>query len=64
MLDFFEGNFQLGNLFTELVRWVFVFLAIYILLRAIKSLLKSKNPAEVWAYIHPVSYTHLRAHET
>ena len=47
MLDFFEGNFQLGNLFTELVRWVFVFLAIYILLRAIKSLLKSKNPAEV-----------------
>ena len=56
MLDFFEGNFQLGNLFTELVRWVFVFLAIYILLRAIKSLLKSKNPAEVWAYIHLTTY--------
>ena len=56
MLDFFEGNFQLGDLFTELVRWVFVFLAIYILLRAIKSLLKSKNPAEVWAYIHLTTY--------
>lgn len=39
-------------LFTELVRWVLVFLAAYILLRCIKSLLKTKNPAEVWAYVH------------
>ena len=40
-------------IFTELVRWVFVFLAAYILIRSIKSLLQTKNPAEVWAYILP-----------
>jgi cell division protein FtsW (lipid II flippase)/pSer/pThr/pTyr-binding forkhead associated (FHA) protein len=41
-----------SSVFTELVRWVFVLLAIYILIRAIRSLLQTKNPAEVWAYIN------------
>ena len=39
-------------IFTEIVRWIFVFLAAYILIRSIKSLLQTKNPAEVWAYVH------------
>ena len=39
-------------IFTQLVRWVFVILAIYILARSIRSLLQTKNPAEVWAYLH------------
>lgn len=46
------SNIEITNVFTELVRWVFVFLAAYILIRAIKSLLKVKNPAEVWAYMN------------
>lgn len=44
-------DIELTSVFTELVRWVFVLLAVYILIRAIKSLLQSKNPAEVWAYM-------------
>ncbi len=36
---------------TTINRWLFVVLAIYILLRAILSLLKSRNPSEIWAYI-------------
>lgn len=46
------SNIEITNVFTELVRWVFVLLAAYILIRAIKSLLKVKNPAEVWAYMN------------
>lgn len=37
--------------YTAVVRWVFVFLAIFILIRSIKSLLRVKNPSEIWAYI-------------
>lgn len=40
-----------GNLYTLAARWVFVILALYILVRCIVSLIKSKNPAEVWAYL-------------
>ena len=39
-------------IFTQIVRWVFVILTIYILARSIRSLLQTKNPAEVWAYLH------------
>ena len=42
----------MGMVFTELVRWAFVALALYILLRSIVSLLRSKSYAEVWAYLH------------
>lgn len=38
--------------FTELVRWIFVILAVFILARSIRSLLQTKSPAEVWAYLH------------
>ena len=40
------------TIFMELSRWVFVILAAYILIRCIRSLLQTKNPAEVWAYLH------------
>lgn len=33
-------------------RWVFIFLAVLFLLKSFLSLLKSKNPSEVWAYLH------------
>ena len=54
--DFLNGDFEMASVFTELVRWVFVVLAIFILVRAIASLLRTKNPAEVWAYMHLRTY--------
>ncbi len=54
--DFLQFNIDFGGLLHEIVRWGFVFLAVYILLRAIKSLLRSKNPAEVWAYMQIKTY--------
>ena len=51
----FEG-LEITTLYTELVRWVFVVLALYILVRSIKSLLRTKNPVEVWAYMHIKTY--------
>lgn len=38
--------------YTAIARWVFIVIAVYVLVRAIVSLLKSKNPAEVWAYLN------------
>ena len=49
-------NFEITGLYTEVARWIFVILAAYILLRSIKSLLGSKNPAEVWAYMQIKTY--------
>lgn len=51
----FEG-LTMTTLYTEIVRWVFVILALYILVRTIRSLLSSKNPAEVWAYMNIRTY--------
>lgn len=42
---------DLGGLYTTVARWAFVVLAMYILLIPIKSLLRSKNPAEIWGYL-------------
>ncbi|MDD7511229.1 MAG: FtsW/RodA/SpoVE family cell cycle protein [Peptostreptococcaceae bacterium] len=39
-------------LYTAVARWVFIFLALFILIRMILSLLSCKNPSEVWAYFH------------
>lgn len=39
-------------IYTAAARWVFIFLAAFILLKAIFSLLNSMSPAEVWAYLH------------
>ncbi len=61
--DFFSGLFEgitgvfgaensAGLIYTAVARWVFIFLAVFILLKSILSLLKSKNPSEVWAYLH------------
>ena len=49
----------MSAIFTELVRWIFVVLAVYILVRCIRSLLQTKNPAEVWAYLHVETLTPL-----
>ncbi len=41
-----------GLLYTAAARWVFIFLALFILVRSIYSLLRTKNPSEVWGYWH------------
>ncbi len=41
----------LADLLTTVNRWIFMFLGIYILFRAILSLVKSSNISEVWAYV-------------
>lgn len=48
-IDFADNG---GIYFTAIARWVFIFLALFILLRSIFSLLRTKNPSEVWAYWH------------
>ncbi|MEG0575568.1 MAG: FtsW/RodA/SpoVE family cell cycle protein [Anaerovoracaceae bacterium] len=46
------GKYPLfGTFYTSVARWVFVVLAIYILVRAIRSLLATKNLSEIWAYL-------------
>lgn len=37
--------------FTTGVRWVFMFLALFILARQIRSLLQVRNPSEIWAHL-------------
>ena len=45
----------MGMIFTELVRWIFVVLAFFVIARSIRSLLQTKSPSEVWAYLHMVT---------
>lgn len=40
-----------GIYFTTIVRWIFLILAVFILVRQIRSLLQAKNPSEIWAYL-------------
>ena len=47
-----EADNSGGLLFTAVVRWVFIVLAVFILVKSIWSLLKSKSPSEVFAYLH------------
>ncbi|NLD19423.1 MAG: FtsW/RodA/SpoVE family cell cycle protein [Clostridiales bacterium] len=42
---------SVGLYFTTGIRWVFLLLAILILVRQIRSLLRAKNPSEIWAYL-------------
>lgn len=52
LYDIWQLQDKEGVLFTAVARWVFIFLAAYILIRCFLSLLFSKNPSEVWAYFH------------
>ena len=48
---FFDKIPAAAHLLTTIFRWVFVAIAVYVLLHAIISLLRSKNPSEIWAYV-------------
>lgn len=47
----FEQVPTAAHLLTTVFRWIFAAIAVYVLLHAILSLLKSKNPSEIWAYV-------------
>lgn len=47
---FFENMPEVSRWITSISRWIFVALAIFILLRAIRSLLSTKTPVEIWTY--------------
>lgn len=49
--EFFTAMPQVSYLFTTIARWAFVILAIFILVRAIRSLIATKTPSEIWAYL-------------
>ena len=59
IMDSITGVFSLtndtGQLYTAFARWVFILLALFILVKSIYSLLRTKNPSEVWAYWHFVT---------
>lgn len=47
---------ELGESLSMILRPVFVFLALFVLIRCIVSLVRAKNPPEVWAYLKVVNY--------
>ncbi|MCQ2551466.1 MAG: FtsW/RodA/SpoVE family cell cycle protein [Clostridia bacterium] len=49
--DFIAQNNDIGIIYTAIARWVFVAIAVFVVVRAIRSLLITKNPSEVWAYV-------------
>lgn len=51
LASLFESHPLIATYYTTVARWVFVFLAILILVRSISSLLAAKNPSEIWAYL-------------
>lgn len=52
ILSFSANNPVLAKYMTTMFRWVFVVLAIYILLRCIMSLLSTRATPEVWGYFY------------
>ncbi len=52
LVEFVNAGYDPDMFYTAAARWVFIFLAAFILLKAIFSLLNSMSPAEVWAYLH------------
>ncbi len=52
ILNFSVNNPVIANHMTTVFRWVFVVLAVYILLRCIMSLLSTRTTPEVWGYFY------------
>ena len=47
----FRSNPTLATYYTTAARWIFVGLALFILIKSIISLIGHKNPSEIWAYL-------------
>lgn len=50
--DFAGQNPEISRLITTCFRWIFVVLAVYILLKSILSLLSTRATPEVWGYLY------------
>ncbi|MGL4484283.1 MAG: FtsW/RodA/SpoVE family cell cycle protein [Anaerovoracaceae bacterium] len=51
LADIFTSNPDFAVFYTTIMRYVFIVLALFILIKPIKSLLSAKNPSEIWAYL-------------
>lgn len=51
LAELFRQNPAVATYYTTIARWVFVGLAVFILITCIRSLLAGKNPSEIWAYL-------------
>ena len=51
LANMFESHPMLEMYYTTAARWIFVFLAVFIVFRAVISLLAAKNPSEIWGYL-------------
>ena len=50
------SRMEIGDTISVVLRPVFVLLALYVLIKCISSLVRSKNPPEVWAYLKIIRY--------
>lgn len=51
LTELFINHKAISIYYTAIARWVFVALALFILSKAIVSLLSAKSPSEIWAYL-------------
>lgn len=51
LTELFINHKAISIYYTAIARWVFVALALFILAKAIVSLLSAKSPSEIWAYL-------------
>ena len=52
LLNWINNNYEIVKHITTPLRWIFVVLAIYILVKAILSLLSTRTTNEVWGYLY------------
>ena len=51
-MEFINTVIDMASIYyTTAVRWVFLALSLFILARQIRSLLRARNPSEIWAYL-------------
>ncbi len=51
-MEFLNTAFETAAIYyTMAVRWIFLALSLFILARQIRSLLRARNPSEIWAYL-------------
>lgn len=51
-MEFIDSVFEMAAIYyTTAVRWIFLVLSLFILARQIRSLLRARNPSEIWAYL-------------
>lgn len=52
VVDRLSGDLGAGQVYTAIARWAFILLALFIVVKAVASLLKHRTPPEVFAYFN------------